>query len=96
NIELYAEERQISVDEVIDGAKSGVLTEVFGTGTAAVISPVDRLGDRGTDYIVGKRGSVGEISSMLLDELTGIQTGLRSDGFGWVTTVSDFATPRNN
>lgn len=84
---IPVEERLVSVDEIIDGAKSGALTEAFGTGTAAVISPVDRLGDKGIDHTIGKRGEAGEIASMLFDRLTGIQTGRVRDDFGWVTRV---------
>lgn len=86
---IPVEERAVSIDEIIAGAKSGALTEIFGTGTAAVISPVDRLGDGGMDHVIGKKGEAGEIASMLLDELTGIQTGAAADRFGWVTTVRD-------
>ncbi len=85
NIEIV--ERRIDIAEIVEGAKSGALTEAFGTGTAAVISPVDRLGDRGTDYIIGKRGQVGKIASMLFDLLPGIQTGKYEDPFGWVTVM---------
>ena len=84
---VTVEERLVSIDEITDGAKSGALTEIFGTGTAAVISPVDRLGDGSADYIVGKRGSAGEIAGMLFDRLTGIQTGRLSDDFGWITRI---------
>ena len=81
---ITVEERKIDIAEIIDGAKSGRLTEIFGTGTAAVISPVDRLGDNGVDYSIGKRGEAGEIASMLFETLPGIQTGAIADAFGWV------------
>lgn len=81
------EERLVSIDEVIDGAKSGKLTEIFGTGTAAVISPVDRLGDGKTDYSIGKKGEAGKIAAMLFEMLTSVQTGKLEDTFGWVTVV---------
>lgn len=84
---IPVEERRISIDEVLDGAKSGALTEIFGTGTAAVISPVDRLGDDGVDHIIGERGKAGAIANMLFDTLTGIQTGRSADDFGWVSVV---------
>lgn len=81
------EERRIDVSEITEGAKSGALTEIFGTGTAAVISPVDRIGDRGEDYVIGKKGEAGPIAGMLFDKLTGIQTGVVKDKFGWVTVL---------
>lgn len=87
SMNIPVEERRVGIDEVIAGAKSGALTEIFGTGTAAVISPVDRLGDGNDDYIIGKAGEAGKISKLLFDTLTGIQTGKKDDPFGWVTFV---------
>lgn len=84
---IPVEEKRIPIAEIIDGAKSGALTEVFGTGTAAVISPVDRLGDGGVDYSIGKRGEVGPVAAMLFETLPGIQTGKIKDEFGWVETL---------
>ncbi len=84
---IPVEERRIAVDEITRGAESGALSEVFGTGTAAVISPVDRLGDGDKDYIIGERGKVGKIADMLFTTLTGIQTGNIADPFGWVEIV---------
>ncbi|MCM1368430.1 MAG: branched-chain amino acid aminotransferase [Roseburia sp.] len=84
---IPVEERRVSIDEIIAGAKDGSLTEIFGTGTAAVISPVDTLGDGGVDYVIGKKGETGPIANMLFDTLTGIQTGRIEDNFGWVTEV---------
>ena len=81
------EERRVEISEIIAGAKSGALSEIFGTGTAAVISPVDRLGDGGVDYAIGKPGKAGEIASMLFKRLTDIQTGISPDPFGWVSVV---------
>lgn len=81
------EERHIDIAEVIDGARTGALDEIFGTGTAAVVSPVDRLGDGGTDYTVGQKGKPGKIADMLLNRLTDIQTGVAPDPFGWVSFV---------
>ena len=84
---VAVEERKVDIDELIDGAKSGRLTEIFGTGTAAVISPVDRLGDGKEDYAIGKKGEAGEIADMLFKQITDIQTGKSPDIFGWVTVV---------
>ncbi len=81
------QERRVAIDEVLDGAANGKLTEIFGTGTAAVISPVDMLGDGDKKYVIGERGKAGKISAMLFDTLTDIQTGAAKDGFGWVTEV---------
>ena len=84
---IMVEERKVDIAEVLDGAKTGALTEIFGTGTAAVISPVDRLGDNGVDYAIGKKGEIGKTAAMLFDALTDIQTGRSADEFGWVTKL---------
>lgn len=83
---LQASERKISIDEVMDGAKSGRLKEVFGSGTAAVISPVGELHYKEDNYRVGT-GQVGELSRRLYDELLGIQFMERKDPYGWVERV---------
>lgn len=80
------EERRISVDELMDAAKSGALEECFGTGTAAVISPVGKL-RCGSDVIVIGDNKIGEVSQKLYDTLTGIQWGKIDDPFGWRITV---------
>lgn len=79
-------ERSISIEEVIDAAKSGDLKEMFGTGTAAVISPVGSLSYKGESFTV-QDGSVGELSHRLFDEITGIQYGERPDPFNWMVTL---------
>jgi len=79
---LRVSERKISIDEILDAAKNGTLREAFGTGTAAVISPVGQITYRGQDYIVAG-GKMGEISQRLYDELIGIQYGLKEDTHGW-------------
>ena len=80
------EERPIPIDEVIDGAKSGRITEAFGTGTAAVISPVNKIFFRGEEVFIGDN-SIGPIAQKLYDMLTGIQYGRVEDPFGWITPV---------
>ncbi|MDE5897048.1 MAG: branched-chain amino acid aminotransferase [Clostridia bacterium] len=79
-------ERRISIDEVVAGAESGALTEAFGTGTAAVISPVGLIRYRDKDYVIGG-GKMGEITKMLYDTVTGIQYGELPDEYGWRRTV---------
>ncbi len=79
-------ERRISVDELIEAQKSGKLEEVFGTGTAAVISPVGKLRFKDDVMTIGD-GSIGEVSQKLYDTVTGIQTGKLEDKFGWRQTV---------
>lgn len=80
------EERRISVDEVIEAQKSGKLEEVFGTGTAAVISPVGKLRYI-DDVMLINNGEIGPLSQRLYDTMTGIQYGRLEDPFGWRVTV---------
>lgn len=80
------EERELSIDEVLDGIKDGRVQEVFGTGTACVISPVGVLGYKGQDCAVGD-GGVGPITQRLYNELTSIQYGTAEDRFGWIRTI---------
>ena len=83
---LPVEERKISVDEIYQAAKDGSLEEVFGTGTAAVISPVGHL--RFEDHVIQvKDGGIGEVSQRLYDTVTGIQLGKVQDEFGWTVEV---------
>ena len=79
-------ERRVSSDEVIEAQKNGKLNEAFGTGTAAVISPVGMMEYKGTDYVVNG-GEMGEITKWLYDTITGIQTGRLPDPFGWVVKL---------
>ncbi|MEW5913110.1 MAG: branched-chain amino acid aminotransferase [Thermodesulfobacteriota bacterium] len=83
---LKVSERKVTIDEVIAAQKDGILEEAFGTGTAAVISPVGSIHYRGKDYQVAA-GATGKLSNRLYDELTGIQLGKRPDPFGWVVKV---------
>lgn len=80
------EERKVSVDELVEAAKNGTLEEVFGTGTAAVVSPVNKL--RYVDDVINiGDGNIGELTQKLYDELTGIQWGKLEDTRGWRVTV---------
>lgn len=83
---VKVEECEIAIQDVVDGAKNGKLKEVFGSGTAAVISPVGDFGYRGEDYVVGD-GKMGKLSKEIYDELTGIQTGKVADTLGWVKRI---------
>lgn len=76
-------ERPITIDEVIDTAKSGDLKEMFATGTAAVISPVGSISYKEESFTISD-GNVGELSRRLYDEIIGIQYGEKEDTFGWV------------
>jgi branched-chain amino acid aminotransferase len=80
------EERALSVDEIMEGAESGRLSEAFGTGTAAVVSPVGQFTYRDRTATFGG-GKAGELTLKLYDALTGIQYGRLPDQHGWVTVL---------
>ena len=77
------EERRISAEELFDAAESGALEEAWGTGTAAVVSPIGELAMDGKKVTVSG-GKIGEITQKLYDELTGIQWGRVADPHGWI------------
>lgn len=83
---LTVRERPIAVKELIEGAKSGKLKEVFGTGTAAVISPVGELAIDGEKVSVGG-GVIGDVAQKLYDAITSIQYGKAPDTRGWLTPI---------
>ncbi len=80
------EERRIAASELFEAAKNGSLEEVFGTGTAAVISPVGWLREK-DDEILIKGGTIGEVSQRLYDTITGIQLGKIEGPEGWSVAV---------
>jgi branched-chain amino acid aminotransferase len=76
-------EDRLDINEIFADAKSGKLTEAFGTGTAAVISPVGTLALKDEKITIGD-GNIGSIAQKLYDTLTGIQYGRLEDKFGWI------------
>ena len=80
------EERKISADELLEAQANGTLEECFGTGTAAVISPVGKLRYK-DDVMTINGGSIGPVSQKLYDTITGIQTGILPDEKGWRVKV---------
>ena len=87
NLGYSIEERLIDVNELMADIRAGKVTEAFGSGTAAVISPVGVFAYKGETYTVGD-GGVGPITRQLYDTLTGIQTGRVPDTFGWIRTIA--------
>lgn len=79
-------ERRISINEVYEAHEKGLLKEVFGTGTAAVISPVGELNWNGKSITIND-GKIGTVSQKLYDTMTGIQYGRLPDPFGWIETI---------
>ena len=83
---IEVEERLLSAEELFAAAESGRLEEAWGTGTAAVVSPIGEMKWNDRDVIVNG-GKIGEITQRLYDELTGIQWGRLPDERGWITKV---------
>ena len=90
--DLRPVERRIGIDEVIDGVRSGAITEVLACGTAAVVTPITGFAmpdaDGGPDVaITVGDGAVGPETSALRTHLLNIQYGLADDPFGWMRRV---------
>jgi branched-chain amino acid aminotransferase len=74
------------VDELISAIEAGKLEEMWGTGTAAVVSPVGTIEYKGKDYVINGN-KIGALTQKLYDELTGIQWGRLPDERGWTVKV---------
>lgn len=85
--DMPVEERRITIDEVAQAGHEGRLQEVFGAGTAAVISPVECISHDGEDITPQETEGRGPVGKKLYDTIYGIQTGAVEDPFGWVTRV---------
>jgi branched-chain amino acid aminotransferase len=83
---LPVSERLISIDEVVAAADQGTLREVWGTGTAAVISPVGELAYKDRKIVING-GRIGELTQRLYDAIVGIQYGAAPDSHGWMVEV---------
>jgi branched-chain amino acid aminotransferase len=83
---LRVSERPVTIDEVASAARKGTLQEVWGTGTAAVISPVGELAYQG-ERIVVNEGKIGKLTQRLYDAIVGIQYGTAPDTRGWTVPV---------
>ena len=83
---MEVEERRVSVEELVAAARNGSLEECWGSGTAAVISPVGTLRYE-NDVMEISGGGIGPVSQRLYDTVTGIQTGKLEDAHGWTVEV---------
>lgn len=83
---MKVSEREISIDEVVESYKNGTLKEVFGTGTAAVISPVGLLHYKGLDMVINN-SEVGPVAQKFYDTITGIQYGEIDDTKNWILRI---------
>jgi len=83
---IKVNERRITIDEVFAAAQNGSLNEVFGTGTAAVISPVGEI--QHLDKLIKiNEGKIGALSQKFYDEVTAVQYGEKPDKYGWIVTL---------
>lgn len=80
------EEKAISVQELISSIREGKVEEAFGTGTAAVVSPIGWLHYKGELFEIGQ-GNIGPVTQKLYDGLTGIQWGREEDLYGWTIKI---------
>ena len=83
---LKMEEKLLSINEIVAAASNGKLKEAFGTGTAAVISPVGQITYKDKDYVIAG-GKMGELSQKLYDEIVAIQYAEKPDPYGWVEKI---------
>lgn len=85
-LDYETEELRMDVNDVFEDIKAGRITEAFGTGTAAVVSPVNKLCFKGQEVGIGD-GGIGKITQRLYDTLTGIQFGKLEDNMDWIVKV---------
>lgn len=79
-------ERKLSIHEIQQAYQDGVLEEAFGSGTAAVISPIGELLWKNEKMLINN-GEIGSLSKQVYDTLTGIQNGIKEDPFGWSVRI---------
>jgi branched-chain amino acid aminotransferase len=84
---IKASERSIGIEEIMEAHKAGKLTEAFGTGTAAVISPVGELNYKGEAIVINNM-EIGPVAQKMYDTITGIQYGELEDKHNWNTVVT--------
>lgn len=85
-MKVEVEERALDIDELMKAAQSGRLSEAFGSGTAAVISPMGKLYYQGQEVVINQN-QTGPLTKQFYERLTGIQWGLLEDVHGWCYPV---------
>lgn len=83
---VEVEERRIAIDEVFELSENGSLKEIFGAGTAAVISPVGLIHHQGKTITLNQE-KIGPFAKKMFDAITGIQYSNSDDPYGWVHPV---------
>jgi branched-chain amino acid aminotransferase len=83
-----AEEGKISVEDWRDGCESGAITEVFGCGTAAIVTPIGEVRSADGSFTVGNGSGAGPVTAALRERLVGIQRGTVPDEHGWMRRLA--------
>ncbi len=83
---IQTSERRLTIDEVMEAVKAGTLSEAFGSGTAAVISPVGELCYQGTSMIINN-GNTGVLSQRFFDGIQQLQRGAAPDDHNWILRI---------
>src|SRR5258706_474447 len=83
---VKVEERKITLAEIERAHRAGVLTEMFGTGTASIVAPIAVLGLETTEMAVGN-GEEGDLTRRLYDAIRGIQGGTVADRYEWLVEL---------
>lgn len=86
--DIKVKEEHFTIDFLLGMIEAGRLKEAFGTGTAAVISPIGELGYKGKSYVINDF-KTGDLTKKLYDRLTGIQYGKEEDTYGWRRKVKN-------
>jgi len=83
---LTTEERLLTIEELVEGIDSGKITEAFGSGTAAVISPVGAISYDDKEHTINQN-ETGKWTQKVFDTLTGMQYGTMEDKYSWIYRV---------
>lgn len=81
---MRVEERNLSVEELIEASENGILQEAFGVGTAVTIASIRQIGHNGKDYTLPEKNA---LAAKILKTLDGIKTGKLEDKFNWTMKV---------
>ncbi len=83
---LDVSEERIDIYDLLRDIQNGRVTEAFGCGTAAILSPINRFGFDGKDYLIADK--IGDVTQLIYDTMTGIQYGTNTDTHNWLHTVA--------
>lgn len=87
NWDIPVHQQPVTIDEIFEADREGTLEEVFGTGTAAVISPVGSIHHNGKTIVTDEE-QIGPFAEQLFDTITGIQNSTHEDIYHWMSTIS--------